>query len=439
MTRHTVLPALHLPCKRDQPTDGCSFTRRPHWTRPLESLWGIFAKWQFVNCVPYSTIASCMLKRPAADAGTGTGVDFRILEGFNLDAIAMHGGVTRAALAKGACCRSSNSLVLAIASADLRFCPACLHDGFHATLFQFTPIVRCPIHGGRLHEGCLRCRAPIPYRLDAAFAARPFACPTCARSLLPEPTALAQPRRDDARHEHLQKWQRFLGHYAYWYANGKLPRHDNAGRFVHPSQHVTRNLAVKTRLSFVGALQLRLLEPPPLPLLASPTPTKPPSRAAPATQHKKRPEPGFPRHLWPHFHTPRFPALYRRYTGFHGRLERPDCAHLAQVTLWWRRSWEGAIARPCPAAQAFDAPPFGVAEWLAFASASASHPLTPSSITDLSLRFEQDLWTTWQAWAHVLHLVGADSPAGLHPRLVPPRACWLTEPPFETESPALGF
>ena len=332
-----------------------------------------------------------MLTRPAADARTGA--DLRILEGFNLNGMAKHGGLPRAALAKGACCRSADSLLLAIASAHLRFCPACLREGFHATLFQFTPIVRCPIHHGRLQEICLQCRAPVPYRLDAAFAARPFGCPGCAFSFLPEPTVLAQPRRNDVRYEHLLNWQRFLGHYAYWYVNGKLPQRDNAGRFVQPSDRLNRNREVARRLAFVGTLQLRLREPPPLPRLTSMTQT-PPSPPSPERNQASRPAPPFSRDHWPHFHSSRFLALYRRYERFHNRLELSDCAALPQVTLWWRRSWEGAIARSFPPTHVFDAPPFGIDEWLAFASPPISGAFTSASVAHLSLRFEQDLWKT---------------------------------------------
>ena len=254
-----------------------------------------------------------MLTRPAADARTGA--DLRILEGFNLDGMAKHGGLPRAALAKGACCRSADSLLLAIASAHLRFCPACLREGFHATLFQFTPIVRCPIHHGRLQEICLQCRAPVPYRLDAAFAARPFGCPGCAFSFLPEPTVLAQPRRNDVRYEHLLNWQRFLGHYAYWYVNGKLPQRDNAGRFVQPSDCLNRNREVARRPAFVGTLQLRLREPPPLPRLISMTET-PPSHPSPERNQASRPAPPFSRDHWPRL------RLTADLRGLHQRVGR---------------------------------------------------------------------------------------------------------------------
>jgi len=58
--------------------------------------------------------------------------------------------------------------------------------------------------------------------------------------------------------------------------------------------------------------------------------------------------------------------LCRRYTRFHDRRLRHDSLFDRHVTHWWRRSWEGAIARSCAADVAFEEPPFGIAEWVRF-------------------------------------------------------------------------
>ena len=250
-----MLPALQLPLK---PAEGHTFTRRPQWIRPLESLWGILTKWQFANCVPYSTIATTVFSRPYA--GGHCGVDFRVLEAFDLGALAHHSGLSRAALAGGACCGNAESLVLALTSAHLRYCPSCLNEGFHATLFQFTPIIRCPIHHVRLREACRHCRDRIPYRLDAAFAARPFACPRCAHPLLADATILMLPHGNVDGLANVLRWQRFLAKYAYWYASGmRIPR-DDAGRFVPRTDGSPHGGHAPKRLTFIGVLQRHVRE-----------------------------------------------------------------------------------------------------------------------------------------------------------------------------------
>ena len=61
-----------------------------------------------------------------------------------LDALAHFSGIQPSALCAGACVASPSSPALALTSADLRWCPACMNEGFHAALFQFLPISRCP-------------------------------------------------------------------------------------------------------------------------------------------------------------------------------------------------------------------------------------------------------------------------------------------------------
>ena len=427
-----MLPALQLSLK---PAEGHTFTRRPQWTQPLESLWGILTKWQFANCVPYTTIATHMFSRPYA--GGHLGVDLRVLEAFDLGALAHHSGLSRPALAGGACSGSAESLVLALTSAYLRYCPACMGKGFHATLFQFTPIKRCPIHHVRLRGVCRRCRGRIPYRLDAAFAARPFACPHCAYPLLADATILMMPHRSADGLASILRWQRFLAKYAYWYASGLRAPRDEAGRFVPRADGSRRGEPVAKRLAFIGVLQRYVKDPPPLPQFGSTRVV-----VTPSAQHDdltvSHSEPSFSRQWWPHFHTKRFRALYQRYSRFHDRLQRfEQSAH--HVTLCWRRSWEGAMARICTPDQHLEDPPFGVAEWSAFAPRADRSASTDVDHARLALRFEQDLQLTWDAWGDVINHLGPDSHIALHPRLIPPRACWMAEPPIVPESPALGI
>lgn len=44
---------------------------------------------------------------------------------------------------------------------EFRYCPACLHSGFHTLLFQLPWIHRCPWHHQRLRTECMRCDRPM--------------------------------------------------------------------------------------------------------------------------------------------------------------------------------------------------------------------------------------------------------------------------------------
>ena len=375
-----------------------------------------------------------MFSRPYA--GGHWGVDLRVLDAFDLAGLNHYSGVSRAALAGGACSGNAESLVLTLASAYLRYCPSCLNEGFHATLFQFTPIQQCPIHHIRLREACRHCRHRIAYRLDAAFAARPFACPNCAHPLLADATALRLPHRSTAATRKIMRWQRYLAKYAYWYAGGpRIPR-DDAGRFVLRAGGLSHGERVEKRLAFIGVLQQHVHEPPPLPLFGSPriaTTTPVQHDGAISVSHSP---PSFTRERWPHFHSRRFLALYQRYSRFHHRIQQFN-GSAQLVTLCWRRSWEGAIARTCNLNLILTEPPFGVAEWWSFAPHADRR--TPEEVDQarLSLRFEQDLQLTWDAWGEIIGHLGPDAHSALHPQLIPPRACWMAEPPVLPESPAL--
>ena len=431
-----MLPALLL---RGMPAAQPTYTRRPRWSRPLESLWAILAKWQFINCLPYSTIARCVSSLSHAEPYEG--VDLRILNGFDLDALSHHSGVPRAALAAGACSATADSPVLAWTSATLRFCPSCLCTGFHATLFQFTPISRCPIHNDRLLDACPACGGQTPYRLDAAFAAHPLACPHCLRFLLSNPTVLMRVDQHAADADKLLQWQRLLAKYAYWYPVTPRPRNefgDAAVGSIISASFVKPIGRTSNRLAFIGALQDVRRAPPVMPSMASRRKAieRPPHRRI-DTAFDDEWQPPFADAAWPSFQTRTFIDLSRRYARFHHDHHRLDSVRTRRVTHWWRRSWDGAIARPITLGVCFDDPPFGVAEWVAFSL--PIHPASSASMVSLVSRFDEDLQLTWDTWSCVLDQIDDALQAGLHPRLVPPRSCWLAEPPTHTDAPALGF
>ena len=95
--------------------------------------------------------------------------------------------------------------------------------------------------------------------------------------------------------------------------------------------------------------------------------------------------------------------------------------------------------RICSAQTSFLDPPFGVAEWIAFSPEPDSKQSPEKNHDNLVVRFEVDLQITWNGWSELLKQMPSRSPIGLHPRLVPPRGCWLAEPQFSPSATALGF
>ena len=411
-----MLPALRL---RFKSGEAASFTRRPLWVRPLESLWSILAKWQFVNCLPYSHVVSTLLVPSVVIPDQG--IDLRVLCAFQVDAFVEHSGLSQSMLANAACCSSGTSHTIGLVSQHLRFCAVCMQEGFHAALFQFKPIRSCLIHRCHIREACPQCRSKIPYRLDASFAAHPFACPQCAFSLMADPRALARQDHPTAAYKSMLQWQQFVAAYVHWYGRAQVLKDDG------------------TRLSFIGSLQELLDAPPPVPILRCSPRAEPP--AAPM-RHETRSditEPPYSRLLWPRFCTKRFLTLYQRYQEFLATLQTLTSPRQCQVTHWWRRSWEGAVARSCEATTDMEFPPFGISEWLSFSKMPDRTLRSGTLFHFLVLRFEHDLRQTWEAWDAVIEHMGNHACGALHPHLVPPRACWLTSPTFESGSPALGY
>lgn len=236
----------------------------------------------------------------------------------------------------------------------------------------------------------------------------------------------------------LVEMQFFLATYVYWFADPQSLR-DDGGRILDQTKHPLNRAAAK-RFDFVGRLQDLLDFPPPLPtlkltmdLVLMPRPTNQ------NRFDKTVAKPCFTRALWPRFHTNHFLALYRRYDNFCAQFQELNSPAQRETTRWWRRSWEGAIARECAPPCDLICPPLGIAEWACYAI-SPRHVLQQvQRHNTIGMRFEQDLRLTWQAWNDVVMHMGTRPFGALHPYLVPPRACWLSSPAFAPGSPALGF
>ena len=96
-------------------------------------------------------------------------------------------GVDRSTFGLAVLAIDTDSVVRALCGSVLRFCPACLALGLHATIHQCRLVTVCPVHQSRLRARCPHCRTPIAYRFDALAAAHPNACPHCYSQLIGEP------------------------------------------------------------------------------------------------------------------------------------------------------------------------------------------------------------------------------------------------------------
>lgn len=65
---------------------------------------------------------------------------------------------------------------------DLRYCPQCLAQGWHSSLFQHVGLTRCPLHVQPLVRGCSRCQHFIQLTPTTA-AENHLYCATCGKML----------------------------------------------------------------------------------------------------------------------------------------------------------------------------------------------------------------------------------------------------------------
>jgi hypothetical protein len=71
---------------------------------------------------------------------------------------------------------------LPVDSASVRFCPLCLKNCFHATIFQLTAVISCPYHAIPLQTTCPDCDHPLG---ELTFTpdrwAKPLCCQSCGK------------------------------------------------------------------------------------------------------------------------------------------------------------------------------------------------------------------------------------------------------------------
>jgi len=208
------------------------YTARPEWSSPGESMWMRLSKFSLYNRLPVHSLARLIAVRP--DEALADGVDLRRADRFVVDKLADVLETSDGSARTGFCCATARP-ALGWASTELRYCPTCLEQGFHAAWFQWRFIERCPVHQRRLRRGCHQCAAVIPYVLARDMAAHPLSCGRCNTCWVPgldRPAGRCTPIAGQAARV-LQRWQRFVADTVVTLTAPAARRRDpNTGRFI---------------------------------------------------------------------------------------------------------------------------------------------------------------------------------------------------------------
>lgn len=204
-TIRSARPVFHLDSSLPE------FCTQPRWSCDGESAWSILNKFQWLNRLPLNALLPPMGRADLIDAEPD--LDLRFVTMLDVQTTSTNFGISSARIMRAFVPIQNRALARAIFSNVLRYCPICLIDGFHATLYQCLLLDQCPIHCQRLQKSCPQCRGMIEYRLNASAASHPYACPHCQIGLAPSiDAACGRPILPSAEKIgvllHWQKWIR---------------------------------------------------------------------------------------------------------------------------------------------------------------------------------------------------------------------------------------
>ena len=423
------------------------FTTRTDWTRPGESAWSSVAKFQWLNRLTWTQLYEALGTCTAVLSSEG--VDLRCGQHFDMARLAAALRLDTTTLRQSFCVTKRHEPIIELSAEILRFCPACIAQGYHATLFQFEFVRRCPIHAVVLSRACPRCGEPMAYRCNAALVRYPYACGACRQVLYVRVNAPRlrglEPRIDDERLFDITQWRQYIAVIIELNGGATLKRPRSADGCFVPDILPTRRPMLKRRFAFVRDFQERFREPPPLPNVADPSMRMPlegltrrRDAGAVCSHH------GLERN-WPHLPADydRYARLYRRslrqrkrILGDVGQLSREQKGDSATLTLpfsvqpeWvallgWQYAWEGKM--PCSESmQLTTLPLFGLLEWWALA------PLRPTAVPPwlwrraLLRQFAQDLRDSFAHWLALARWMQARNAYMVHPRLFSPGMLWI--------------
>jgi hypothetical protein len=165
------------------PEKAVEFCALPNWSCATESAWSILNKFQWLNRLPYPLLLRAIGRPEPID--TEPGIDLRFDASVDVQVLSSNFRIPVDHVKRGFPPIHDREIVRLIFARLLRYCPTCLHGGFHATVHQCLLLPRCPIHNLPLRQHCPSCRRVIAYRMDASSGAHPYACPSCHVWLAP--------------------------------------------------------------------------------------------------------------------------------------------------------------------------------------------------------------------------------------------------------------
>lgn len=160
------------------------FTWNPNWISLYESPWGIFEKFKYANCVTVREILSLFGNEEVLSTRT-ISCSQQNCNLIDMDRLNNESIINVLKLDVKSRNQEFMNLMTFVPRhrpyqdffrKQLTFCLACMKNGFHSILNQFSLIHECPIHGEQLSDRCPKCSQSYPYRLNDDPFIAPFQC-----------------------------------------------------------------------------------------------------------------------------------------------------------------------------------------------------------------------------------------------------------------------
>lgn len=421
------------------------YTTRPDWSHAGESAWSRISKFQWLNRLATLELFAAL---GIANRELNTdGIDLRHAQAFDLVKMSSTLQQPRNELKQSFCGARRNDPVLGGCVRVLRICPSCIRQAYHATIFQFRFISRCPLHQDLLLRACPVCHQPIAYRLNSALVQNPYACDRCNHAFYGRDSSrrarVMQHSFTPKEADLFAQWRRYIGITLELNVTPAPEKaRDSRGTYlpIHPLR-LAANLT--SRFKFLREIQFYFGRPPPLaPFDAAhhaallndfssqviTAPTNYPQRYA------KR---------WPHL-----PADYDWYSRQYGELlkRRLIRQNRFEAAIWrkkrssgtlvvpkscspevvaltaWRFAWEG-LHQPRTRRHRF--PMLGLLEWFAFAPDRPA--AVPMHVWQILLRrsFKRDLERSYLHWLAIAQWMHAQNIYLINRRIWSPGMLWI--------------
>lgn len=180
-----------------------AFCWRPYWSSRFESLWSLLRKFAYLNSTTHREIHRLFgrnLTKGYNEWNWFFRSDLRHFGSLDPSKLAIIFGLSYEDLVEATILKYVfNYEANTLTSEFLRFCPTCLHQGFHSSLHQLLFLTKCPVHGDRLENRCTDCLThTIPYRLPSISSEDLYKCVHMLGGLNRH---LTHSNRDDIRRE----------------------------------------------------------------------------------------------------------------------------------------------------------------------------------------------------------------------------------------------